>query len=44
MNKAREYIATLCHMKDSGLMPYDSERPPPDHGLLGSALQISLVR
>ena len=26
MNKAREYIATLCHMKDGGLMPYDSER------------------
>jgi hypothetical protein len=26
MNKAREYTATLCHMKDGGLMPYDSER------------------
>ena len=26
MNKAREYIAALCHMKDGGLMPYDSER------------------
>jgi hypothetical protein len=26
MNRATEYIATLCHMKDGGLMPYDSER------------------
>ena len=26
MNKAKEYIATLCHMKDGSLVPYDSER------------------
>jgi hypothetical protein len=26
MNTVREYIATVCHMKDGCLMPYDSER------------------
>jgi hypothetical protein len=25
MKKAREYFATLCHMRAGGLMPYDSE-------------------
>jgi len=26
MNKATEYVAALCHMRDGGLVPYDSER------------------
>jgi hypothetical protein len=26
MNKATEYVAALCHMRDSGLVPFDSER------------------
>jgi hypothetical protein len=26
MNKATEFVAALCHMRDGGLVPYDSER------------------
>jgi len=26
MNKAAEYVAALCHMRDGVLVPYDSER------------------
>jgi hypothetical protein len=26
MNKATKYVAALCHMRDGGLVPYDSER------------------
>ena len=26
MNKATEYVAALCHMRDGGLVSFDSER------------------